>query len=135
MKTFTLLLASFVAVGTASPFSADVQVAAQSSGDKQFKLTQTPNKKFKGPNPLAELIHLHGKYGAPLPDILKSLIKTTPALNSVFSALLNQGSGDKTGSTVAYNSEDYDSEYFVDVEIGTPPQTLPLNLDTGSSDL
>ncbi|KAM0334967.1 hypothetical protein ACHAQA_000001 [Verticillium albo-atrum] len=39
-----------------------------------------------------------------------------------------------TGSAVTV-PEDFDSEYLTAVQIGTPPQTLKLDFDTGSSDL
>ena len=42
---------------------------------------------------------------------------------------------DSTGTVVAYPAPSFDSEYVVPVEMGTPPQTIYLNLDTGSSDL
>ena len=39
------------------------------------------------------------------------------------------------GTAPAYPPLFYDSEYVIPVKIGTPPQTIYLNLDTGSSDL
>lgn len=39
-----------------------------------------------------------------------------------------------TGSAVT-TPEEYDVEYLTPVQIGTPPQTLNLDIDTGSSDL
>ena len=45
------------------------------------------------------------------------------------------GTEGETGTAVSRPTEGYDSEYVLQVDIGTPPQTIPLNLDTGSADL
>lgn len=49
--------------------------------------------------------------------------------------LIRTGTEGETGTAVARPTEGYDSEYVLPVDIGTPPQTIPLNLDTGSADL
>lgn len=43
--------------------------------------------------------------------------------------------GDGQTGTVQALPARSDSEYGIIVDIGTPPQSIPLNLDTGSSDL
>lgn len=40
-----------------------------------------------------------------------------------------------TGTVEAYPPMDYDYEFVSPIQIGTPPQTLYLDFDTGSADL
>ncbi|CAN8101614.1 unnamed protein product [Discula destructiva] len=77
------------------------------------------------------------KYGAALPDELStavSRVRTSFAaaldVLAEFDALKERD----TGSAVT-TPEAYDVEYLTPVQIGSPAQTLNLNIDTGSSDL
>ena len=40
-----------------------------------------------------------------------------------------------TGTVPATSPPRYDTEYVIPMQIGTPPETLNVNLDTGSADL
>ncbi|KAI1761804.1 eukaryotic aspartyl protease [Hypoxylon sp. FL1150] len=115
----------------------------QTLGGMTFKVDQVPNMKFsgqrKGRGPVA-IARAYLKYGAAIPD---SLLLTIQQL------LGELGLAGNTGGTVGNNTDTeddsqgevaatplaHDREYLTPVEIGTPPQTLNLDFDTGSSDL
>lgn len=84
-----------------------------------YSITQIPNPHFiRGSNSgSAALNYSYNKHKIESPAVLLS----TPA-GQIGSAPVNPYRG-------------YDREYLVPVNIGTNPQTLPLDLDTGSSDL
>lgn len=48
---------------------------------------------------------------------------------------IRQGDASRGSVIASPVQRTYDSEYILPVQIGTPPQTLPMNLDTGSADL
>lgn len=88
-----------------------------------FKVYQEPNPKFKGRNGPAALAKALAKYGAPVPEnIRQAAVRAGPVRPR------------SSGSATATPTE-YDSEYIVPVEIGTPAQKLNLDFDSGSSDL
>ncbi|XXH03092.1 Zinc resistance conferring protein [Hypoxylon texense] len=108
-------------------------------GGMTFKISQVPNKKFygqhKGRGSMA-MARAFSKYGAAIPD---DLLSTIEQILEELGLLGNNGSGNKTSNDpqgeVAATPQMFDSEYLAPVQIGTPPQTLNLDFDTGSSDL
>ncbi|KAK3179129.1 hypothetical protein K4F52_009375 [Lecanicillium sp. MT-2017a] len=135
MKNTAFLLASalLAATTTAAPSGAQWDTTpAQKAGSNKYTLQQMRNEKFKGLDITAALAKAHMRFGTELPDFLKKVIDLDPILKSKFLSL--ESAGEKA-SVQAISPESYDSEYVIPVELGTPPQTLPLNLDTGSSDL
>ncbi|KAH6606907.1 aspartic proteinase [Trichoderma cornu-damae] len=92
---------------------------------KKFSITQIQNERFRGPNVPADYVAALAKYSPRLPEHIKHAIKRSDP----------RGLGNTTGTAVASPSPGGDAEYVIPVKIGTPPQTVPLNLDTGSSDL
>ncbi|EHK15313.1 uncharacterized protein TRIVIDRAFT_196192 [Trichoderma virens Gv29-8] len=98
--------------------------AAQAPEDgKTFSITQIQNERFRGPNVPASYIAALAKYSPQVSEHIKHAIR------------LVEETGNQTGTAVATPAPGADSEYVLPVKIGTPPQTVPLNLDTGSSDL
>jgi hypothetical protein len=98
-----------------------------------FALGEVENPQYRQMEASSALIRAHAKYGSQLPPGMKKAIQINPELHEKFKMYLALA-GD--ASTVpAYNTPWYDSQYVVPVQIGTPPQTVYLNLDTGSSDL
>ncbi|KAI0473219.1 secreted aspartic proteinase precursor [Xylariaceae sp. FL0804] len=89
-----------------------------------FAVTQVRNENFvaHGPVQMAKTLN---KYGAKLPD---GLAQTMSRLSSVILKRGQEGSASAT-------PEQYDIQYLTPVQIGTPPQTLHLDFDSGSSDL
>ncbi|KYK56105.1 secreted aspartic proteinase precursor [Drechmeria coniospora] len=86
----------------------------------EFSVVAARNEKHKrhGPSALAKA---YRKYGKSLPNDLAAAVDQLEKRQS-------------TGS-VTTTPQKYDSEYLAAVQIGTPPQTLQLDFDTGSSDL
>ncbi|KAI0839126.1 eukaryotic aspartyl protease [Hypoxylon sp. FL0890] len=109
-------------------------------GGMTFKINQVPNKKYygqmKGRGAMA-IARAYSKYGAPISD---DLLATIEEILKELGLLGDTGAGNKTTTDdpqgeVAATPQMFDSEYLCPVEIGTPPQTLNLDFDTGSSDL
>ncbi|KAI1271343.1 eukaryotic aspartyl protease [Xylaria sp. FL0933] len=111
----------------------------QTLGGMTFKLNLVPNQKFsgaqKGRGAMA-MAKAYSKFGAPIPDDLLSYIEQ---LLEELGLLQQPGGGNDTTASpqgeVAATPQMFDSEYLCPVQIGTPPQTLNLDFDTGSSDL
>ncbi|KAK3394645.1 aspartic peptidase domain-containing protein [Podospora didyma] len=126
-------------------------------GGATFKISQVYNTNFKqagkGPRALGKV---YSKFGVDFPPELAAVLKAL--LDQLRIKPLGNGrnmSGvgwnQTTGVNQTYGSPDvdeddqgevaatpnglFDTEYLAPVEIGTPPQTLMLNFDTGSSDM
>ncbi|KJZ70060.1 hypothetical protein HIM_10543 [Hirsutella minnesotensis 3608] len=105
-------------------------------GKKRFKLNEIHNKHFKGHNIPAAFLRTHLKYGSSLPPPLSRALKINPSLKSKYtSTTLYSNNTAQKGSVKTHAPPKFDSEFAVPVDIGTPPQTIPLNLDTGTADL
>ncbi|KAI1114958.1 eukaryotic aspartyl protease [Nemania sp. NC0429] len=108
-------------------------------GRRAVKISQVPNPKFpgtrKGRGAMA-MARAYSKYGAPVPDDLLAYIERLAEESGLAQ---DPGAGDDTSASpegeVAALPQMFDSEYLCPVQIGTPAQTLHLDLDTGSSDL
>ncbi|KAI1138214.1 eukaryotic aspartyl protease [Hypoxylon sp. FL0543] len=108
-------------------------------GGMTFKIHQVPNKKYygqrKGRGAMA-IARAYSKYGASVSD---DLLATIEEILEELGLLGNTGAGNNTTDDpqgeVAATPQMFDTEYLCPVEIGTPPQTLNLDFDTGSSDL
>lgn len=125
--------------------SAPVKSNARSSGQSSIKQVRNPafHAKYSRHGALA-LEKAYLKYNTSLPDDLSTAVSNVrTAFRATLADLDNlnfdvsdlfDGKKRATGSAAA-TPEDYDVEYLTPVEIGTPPQTLNLDIDTGSSDL
>ncbi|KAK9425762.1 hypothetical protein SUNI508_03123 [Seiridium unicorne] len=104
-------------------------------GGMTFKIHQQPNKAFSGvrKGPLA-IAKAYAKFGVSFPDdllsVIEQLLEELGLSKSTGNSTKVAGQGE-----VAAIPEMFDSEYLCPVQIGTPPQTLNLDFDTGSSDL
>lgn len=99
-----------------------------------FSLQQVKNNNYHGVDAPTALVDAFAKFGKPIPKAMLKAIEMNPELGQKFKNRLATG-GKVTASIPNYPSPFYDSEYVVPVQIGTPPQTMYLNLDTGSADL
>jgi len=115
-----LLAATLAAGGLATVIPSRIGTTASGFAGGSFSVGQVRNTRYvrHGPIALAKAYH---KYGVPIPDDLASAI----------ASLLQKRS---TGSETTTPAE-YDVEYLTPVSIGTPPQVLNLDFDSGSSDL
>ncbi|KAJ3577666.1 hypothetical protein NPX13_g2901 [Xylaria arbuscula] len=89
-----------------------------------FSVSQVANANFKAHGP-AQLAKALSKYGVSIPDGLARHMANFDAAR--ISA--------RTSGSVEAAPEQYDIQYLTPVDIGTPPQTLHLDFDSGSSDL
>ncbi|KAK3936227.1 aspartic peptidase domain-containing protein [Diplogelasinospora grovesii] len=117
MPALTALLTAALAAGA---LAGTIPPRIGTTDKGTASLTQVRNPHFVRHGPLA-LAKAYQKYGAPLPEDLKV-------------AVANIVQKRTTGSVVT-TPQQYDVEYLTPVSIGTPAQTLNLDVDTGSSDL
>lgn len=71
------------------------------------------------------------KFNSTLPDHISAIVKayhTTPTKRTGVSRRATSG-------TAVTTPEAYDEAYLTNIQVGTPAQTLPMDFDTGSSDL
>ncbi|KAK0612786.1 aspartic peptidase domain-containing protein [Bombardia bombarda] len=134
MPTITnlLLTATLAAAGLGSALPPRIgttvfpegNAAEPSQGRASLKQVRNPSYRFNG---ALSVYKTYLKYGAPVPDYL---IKAVAKMG-----VSHPESRRGTGSAAATPIDEYDIAYVTPVTIGTPPQTLNLDFDTGSSDL
>lgn len=122
MQSFGAFLVSLALAGN---FAAALPTASDSN---TFSISAVHNKNFKPSGPLA-LAKAYNKYNVPLPDSLASAVAR---ITKELGLTKRQGTGSDPASPPKGAG---DLEYLAEVDIGTPPQKLYLDFDTGSSDL
>ncbi|OAR00711.1 hypothetical protein LLEC1_00242 [Akanthomyces lecanii] len=132
MKTTTLV--ATLALVESGYSAAQWRSASNSTdGNEKFSLGQMHNEKFKGVNPTDALLRAYSRYAQSVPDHIKAVIDLQPLLKAKFQALSSENPSAVFAEAIP--APDVDSEYVLPLSLGTPPQILPINLDTGSSDL
>ncbi|KAK7703042.1 hypothetical protein SLS64_009313 [Diaporthe eres] len=133
MASSTLLTVSLVmllgahAVGGAHlhpPRSGPTPETREESGGT-FSIQQTRNAHYKGKSGLEAMVDVYKKYGVELTPQLKKAVQ----INAHFAESRRR----QTVEAIPPQGLDY--EWVSPVQIGTPPQTMYLNFDSGSSDL
>lgn len=81
-------------------------------------------------HPAVALARVYAKYGKEMPTRLKTIVRNHRAGVGMASTKRSTTEG-----SVSTTPEQYDTEYLASIQIGTPAQTLPMDFDTGSSDL
>ncbi|KAK4183802.1 pepsin [Podospora australis] len=102
------------------------------TGNGRTTLKQVRNPRYRGFNGARAIYRTYLKYGVEIPDyLLKAVAKIDAEQAEEASPEVKRA----TGSAAAIPIDVIDIAYVTPVTIGTPPQTLSLDLDTGSSDL
>ncbi|PFH63203.1 hypothetical protein XA68_16642 [Ophiocordyceps unilateralis] len=104
-------------------------------GNTRFTLAEVQNKEFRGHDAVNAFVKAHLKFGDKMPPQMSRALENNPDLKSRFSAMQMLRDRPQRGTAPSTSPAKYDSEFSVPVQIGTPGQTIPLNLDTGSADL
>jgi aspergillopepsin I len=115
----TLLAATLAAGALAGAIPGRIGVPATPDAGT-FSVKQVRNSNYKKSGVVA-LARTYRKFNVPLPDDLLSALEAF---------LGKRATGSETTTPIQG-----DSEYLTPVSIGTPPQVLNLDFDTGSSDL
>jgi hypothetical protein len=130
MVTVTnLVLTSVLAglgLGSALPPRIGTTNIGHGSGRATLNQVRRPNYRFNGAR---QVYKTYLKYGVPAPEELIQAVAHTDALNL---AAVKRDTGSAAATPI---DPRFDIAYVTPVTIGTPPQTLQLDLDTGSSDL
>lgn len=94
----------------------------------RISLHQVANPHYNKPPLPVAIAKMYRKYNETIPDGLAYAVKRQTA--KLPANRLSNG----TGTALAFPGT-YDHEYLTPISIGTPPQVLTLDIDTGSSDL
>ncbi|KAK3684147.1 aspartic-type endopeptidase-like protein [Podospora appendiculata] len=131
--TSLLLATALAAVGLGSALPPRVGTTVINDGSQlgegkaSLKQVRNPAHRFNG---ALSVYKTYLKYGAPVPDHLLKAVENARA-----AALAERDASTGTGTAGALPIDEYDVAYITPVSIGTPPQSLNLDFDTGSSDL
>lgn len=130
MQTFgaylVALLAASAELASALPQRMDT---VKSRGGQTLSVPVKRNTVYKK-HPAVAMAKVYAKYGKEMPTRLKTIVKNHRAGVGMASTKRSTTEG-----SVSTSPEQYDTEYLANIQIGTPAQTLPMDFDTGSSDL
>lgn len=100
--------------------------SAPTTGGMQVKVRPRAATVYK--HPALAMAKAIKKFNATMPDHIAAIVQKHKA------AVANLNGRATSGSAVT-TPETYDEAYITNIAVGTPPQTLPMDFDTGSSDL
>ncbi|KAK4173692.1 pepsin precursor [Triangularia setosa] len=132
MVSFTdfFLTSLLAAAGLGSALPPQISTTKDQNGRLTLKQVRNP-RPHKAFNPARATYRTFLKYGVPAPDYIK---KAITHIDDEQEEAFSRSKRD-TGSAAAIPINEVDIAYVTPVTVGTPPQTLMLDLDTGSSDL
>ncbi|CAN8106533.1 unnamed protein product [Discula destructiva] len=127
MQTFGAFMVAILAANgelvSALPSTMPRGVEPSPGGGVQVKVRSRASTRYM--HPALAVARAVRKYNATMPAHIDAIVQKHRAM-----AVAKRASG----SAVA-TPEDYDVAYLTNIQVGTPPQTLPMDFDTGSSDL
>ncbi|KAK3361292.1 aspartic-type endopeptidase-like protein [Lasiosphaeria ovina] len=125
MPSFASFLVSalLVGAGLASALPPKIGTTVNERGSFEVKQVRNPHHKPSGP---VSVYKTYLKFGVPIPEELRA---------TVFNITNGRIGKRASGSAPATPIDSFDDAYITPVSIGTPPQVLNLDFDSGSSDL
>ncbi|KKY30766.1 putative secreted aspartic proteinase precursor [Diaporthe ampelina] len=130
MQTFGAYLVALLATSAELASGLPQRVGTDKSRGGQTISVPVKRNAVSKKHPAVALAKVYSKYGKEMPTRLKTIVRNHRAGVGMASTKRSTTEG-----SVSAVPEQYDTEYLADIQIGTPPQTLPMDFDTGSSDL
>lgn len=131
MQTFGAYLVALLAASTelaaALPQPQRMDVVKARHGGGTLSVPVKRNTATTNRHPALALAKVYSKYGKEMPTRLRTIVDRHRA---AIAAKRSTSEGSVTNTPV-----EYDTEYIANIQVGTPAQTLPMDFDTGSSDL
>ncbi|KUI58426.1 Endothiapepsin [Cytospora mali] len=129
MQTFGAYLVALLAASTelAAALPQRMDVVQTRNGGGTLSVPVRRNTANSKKHPAMALAKVYTKYGKEMPTRLRTIVDRHRA-SVAAKRSTSEGS-------VTNTPEEYDTEYLANIQIGTPAQTLPMDFDTGSSDL
>lgn len=130
MQTFGAYLVALLAASTefATALPQRMDMVKSHHGGGVLSVPVKRNTATTKKHPAMALAKVYSKYGKEMPTRLRTIVDAHRASVAVKRS-------NSEGTVTNTPADSYDTEYLANIQIGTPAQTLPMDFDTGSSDL